>query len=45
MEFKRIVFIGDRRDSLGLKLAGIDNSMYLTGKEALNEVFVVYYSL
>lgn len=38
MEFKRIVFIGDRRDSLGLKLAGIDNSMYLTGKEALNEV-------
>ncbi len=38
MEFKKIVFIGDRRDSLGLKLAGIDNSMDLTGKEALNEV-------
>ena len=38
MEFKKIVFIGDRRDGLGLKLAGIDNSMDLTGKEALNEV-------
>jgi vacuolar-type H+-ATPase subunit F/Vma7 len=38
MEFKKIVFIGDRRDALGLKLAGIDNSMDLTGKEALNEV-------
>ena len=38
MEFKKIVFIGDRRDALGLKLAGIDNSIDLTGKEALNEV-------
>ena len=38
MEFKKIVFVGDRQDALGLKLAGIDNSMDLTGKEALNEV-------
>jgi vacuolar-type H+-ATPase subunit F/Vma7 len=38
MEFRRIIFIGDRRDSLGLKLAGIENSMELSGKEALNEV-------
>ena len=38
MEFKKIVFIGDRRDSLGLKLAGIESSMELSGKEALNEV-------
>ena len=38
MEFKKIVFVGDRRDGLGLKLAGIDNSIDLTGKEALNEV-------
>ena len=38
MEFKKIVLVGDRRDGLGLKLAGIDNSIDLTGKEALNEV-------
>ena len=35
MEFKKIVFVGDRRDGLGLKLAGIDNSIDLTGKEAI----------
>ena len=38
MEFKNIVFVGDRRDSLGLKLVGIDNSMTLAGKDALKEV-------
>ena len=38
MEFKRIIFVGDRRDSLGLKLAGIESSIDLSGKEALTEV-------
>jgi V/A-type H+-transporting ATPase subunit F len=38
MEFKRIIFIGDRRDALGLRLAGINDSKTLNGKEALEEV-------
>ncbi len=38
MEFKKIVFIGERQDALGLQLAGIDKTLSLSGKEALNEV-------
>ncbi len=38
MEFKKMVFIGERQDSLGLQLAGIDKTFTLKGKEALDEV-------
>ena len=43
MEFKKMVFIGERQDSLGLQLAGIDKTFTLKGKEALDEVIVIVY--
>ncbi len=38
MEFKKMVFVGDRRDALGLRLAGIDNSFNLSGRAAVEEI-------
>ncbi len=33
-----MVFVGERQDALGLRLAGIDKAFSVYGKEALNEV-------
>ncbi|EFD92342.1 MAG: Vacuolar H+transporting two-sector ATPase F subunit [Candidatus Parvarchaeum acidophilus ARMAN-5] len=38
MEFKKIVFVGNREDSLGLQLAGIDKVIPASGNKALEEV-------
>ncbi|MCW1293872.1 MAG: hypothetical protein OH316_01505 [Candidatus Parvarchaeota archaeon] len=38
MEFKHIAFVGSRVNALGLKLAGVEDTRIMEGREAVDEI-------